>query len=149
MNNKKPPLVSSLAVSFKKATQLSDNVAEVKTQHRTNLKTLIDDYMQQVSEGKAQGIRTAKELVEVIKTDLLLLGEATERTENTDNIDEVRVQKLTRMMDENSDQVQAMMDSIFKTLNSTNDNIDDLGTVVEEDEEDLYKEFVVDENTDE
>lgn len=143
MNSKPTSRVSSLAVSFKRATQVDDDADKVKLEHRLSLKSLIDDYMNKVAANKVDGIRTARELVEVIKLDLLLLGEATERTDDKTRVDEVRIQKLTRMLDENNEDVQAVIQKMFDSLNDTNDNIDDIAEMVEEEHED-FREYLED-----
>lgn len=134
-------MVSSLAVSFKRATQVDDDAERVKTEHRISLKSLIDDYMTKVSTNKADGIRTARELVEVIKLDLLLLGEATERTDDRTRADELRIQKVTKMLDENNEDVQAVIQSIFDSLNGANDNIEEIESLVE-DENEAFRDYL-------
>lgn len=118
------PLVSSLSMAFKKATTLSEDAEEVKKEHRANLKFLIDDYMGRVRKGEVEGIRTSRELVDVIKADLLLLGEATERNEEISAIDQMKMSRISSVLDENDPQVQEIMDNLFNALNDTNDNYD-------------------------
>ena len=118
------PLVSSFSIALKKATTVSEDAKEAKMEHRVHLKDLVDRYKTDVISGKAEGIRTAKELVEVIKLDLLLMGEATERTDNANPIDEAQVVRMTQMLDENSPEVQALMESMFGALNGANDDLD-------------------------
>jgi hypothetical protein len=125
-NNKngrnKSPMVASLSMTFKRATEVTEDVEEAKKEHRGNLKSLIDTYMMDVSTGKAEGIRTAKELVEVIKADLLLMGEATDRTDTgTSPVDEIRIQQLSKALDGNDPNVQSVIESIFNALNNAND----------------------------
>ena len=122
---KKGPLVSSLSVSFRKAVTVTEDVAEAKKEHRGNLKTLVDKYMQGIVEGKVEGIRNAKELVEVIKADLLLMGEANDRTENNNAVDEVRIAKVQQALDENDPTVKNLMDEMLMLLNGANDEEDD------------------------
>lgn len=121
------PVVSSLSMAFRKATVLKDDIEEVKKEHRTNLKTLMDTYMADVQSGKAEGIRTARELVELIKTDMLLLGEATERTEEMNAVDQLKIDRLTKVLDEDDPEVQAIMNSMFDALNGANDDFDRIG----------------------
>lgn len=121
------PVVSSLSMAFRKATNLKDDIEEVKKEHRTNLKTLMDTYMADVQSGKAEGIRTARELVELIKTDMLLLGEATERTEELNAVDQLKIDRLTKVLDEDDPEVQAIMNSMFNALNGANDDYDKIG----------------------
>jgi hypothetical protein len=126
-NNKKPtPLVTNLTMTFRKATTtVSDDVAEVKKGHRENIKLLIDNYMSDVHNGNATGISSVKELVDVIKLDLLMVGEATERPETT-VLDEIRVSKIAQVLDENDPAVQAIMGSLLKSLNEANDEADQI-----------------------
>jgi hypothetical protein len=123
----KQPIVSSLSMAFKKATKLTTDREEAKQEHRTNLKMLTDKYLEDVQQGKAEGIRTAKEFVEVIKADLLLMGEATERTENSNDFDEIRVQKISQAIDLNSDSMRSTLATMLMTLNDANDEAD-IGT---------------------
>ena len=125
MSEKRPAIVSSLSVAFKKATVVTDDVAEAKKEHRQNLKMLTDKYLLDVKEGKAEGIRNAKELVEVIKADLLLMGEANDRTENNNAVDEVRIAKVQQALDENDPTVKNLMDEMLMLLNGANDEEDD------------------------
>lgn len=121
------PMVSSLSMAFKRATKVSEDREEAKKEHRQTLKMLMDKYVDDVQAGKAEGIRTAKELVEVIKADLLLMGEATERTENTNELDEIRVQKIAQVLDVNDANIRTTMAQMLKTLNDVNDEAD-IGT---------------------
>lgn len=121
---KKPSLVSSLSMSFKKAIVSQDH-EEVKTEHRANLKMLMDDYMSRVGTGEVDGIRNAEDLIEVMKMDLLLMGEATERTETNSTLDEAKVVKVSQVIDENDPNVQALMNDILMALNGANDDADD------------------------
>lgn len=114
-------MVSSLSMTFKRAV-LNENVEEAKKEHRQTLKTLMDQYAEDVQNGKADGIRTAKELVEVMKMDLLLMGEATDRTENS-TPDEVRVNKITQMLDGNEN-LDTVLEDLMMTLNQANDDED-------------------------
>ena len=121
---KKGPLVSSLSVSFRKAVTVTEDVAEAKKEHRGNLKTLVDKYMQGIVEGKVEGIRNAKELVEVIKADLLLMGEATDRSE-TNGVDDMKVIKMQQALDENDPNVQSLLANMMRILNDSNDEEED------------------------
>jgi uncharacterized phage protein gp47/JayE len=123
-DNMAKPLVSNLAMTFKRATTITEDVTEAKKEHRRNLKNLVDKYFEDVTTNKADGIRTAKELVEVIKLDLLLMGEATERTDSTNPIDEVQVTKLSQALDTDSPEVQSLLENMFKALNEANDSMD-------------------------
>lgn len=120
------PLVTSLSMSFKKVV-LPEGVEEAKKEHRESLHSLITQYKEDVISGKAEGIRTAKELVEVIKMDLLLMGEVTDRTENSSNIDEVRLSKMAQYVDGDDPAMQALMDQMLMGLNNANDE-DDIGS---------------------
>jgi hypothetical protein len=123
----KQPMISSLSMAFKRATKLTEDREEAKKEHRANLKMLTEKYLDDVQNGKAEGIRNAKELVEVIKADLLLMGEATERTENANELDEIRVQKISQVLDVNDANIRSTMADILRTLNDANDEAD-IGT---------------------
>lgn len=120
---KKPSLVSSLSMSFRRAV-ISDDHDEVKREHRATLKGLMDDYMDRVNMGEVDGIRNAKDLIEVMKMDLLLMGEATERTE-TNTLDDAKIVRVSQIIDENDPNVKSLMDDILKALNGANDEADD------------------------
>lgn len=120
--NRRRPFVSTLAVTFKKS-KVSDDVEEVKMEHRNNLKTLMDSYMADVASGKAEGIKSAKEFIEVMKADLLLLGESTDRIETANTVDEIRVQQIGNLIDENSPEVASLIDEIYQGLNLANDRL--------------------------
>lgn len=120
----KKPLVSSLSLSFRKAVKPPESAEEAKIEHRQSLHTLVNKYMDDVQVGKAEGIRNAKDLVEIMKMDLLLLGEATDRTDNVNGFDESRVQKIGQVLDLNSDTIRDTMASMFEALNSMNDEAD-------------------------
>lgn len=128
MSNKNKPrvsLVSSLSMAFKKNTAVCEDVDEVKKQHRANLNTLVDDYMNKVSRGEAEGIRNAKELVEVIKADMLLLGEATDITETNTSMDDLRIRQVASIIDNSDPSVQGLMDELFAKMNGINDELGD------------------------
>lgn len=119
----KKPLVSSLSMSFRKAV-MPESVEEAKKQHRETLHNLIEKYVQDVQAGKAEGIRNAKELVEVMKMDLLLMGEATERTDNTGTIDEIRVNRIAQFIPEDDPAIQNLINQVLMGLNDVNDEAD-------------------------
>lgn len=125
--NKKPPIVSSLSIAFKKATGLVEDAAEAKKEHRTNLKTLVTKYFDDIKTGKAEGIRNAKEFVEVIKADLLLLGEATERRDATS--EEQRMLKVQSIIDVNDPNLDTLIKSMMEALNSANDDDDNINVM--------------------
>ncbi|MNI62452.1 hypothetical protein D3C73_1177760 [compost metagenome] len=127
---KKPGLVSSLSMQFKKAVTVSDDMEQVKKEHRGRLANLVEDYMDKVAEGTVDGIRNAKDLVEVIKMDLLLGGEVTDRTEN--NIDEARVSKIAGAIDVNDPAMAQIMQDFFDRLNESNDEAEDTPDLDEE-----------------
>jgi len=112
-------------MAFKRATTVAEDIKEAKLEHRSHIKDLIEQYKTDVTSGKADGIRTAKELVEVIKLDLLLMGEATERTDTANPVDEAQVVRMSQMIDEDSPEVQAIMKTMFEALNGANDDLDD------------------------
>lgn len=118
------PIVSSLAMSFKKATTLTENVEEAKKEHRSKLSGLMTKYLDDVETGKAVGIRNAKDLVEVMKMDLLLMGEATERTENSNDFDELRIQKISQAIDLTDPNIKSVLNTMLNTLNDINDEAD-------------------------
>jgi hypothetical protein len=75
-----------------------------------------------VANGKAEGIRNAKELVEVIKMDLLMLGEATDRNDNT--FDDKRMALVSQVIDPSDPNIQTLIANMMKTLNGANDDED-------------------------
>lgn len=123
MARERKPLVTSLSATFKRKVNISEDVNEAKKEHRTNLKSLVDTYMEDVAKGKAEGIRNAKELVEVIKADMLLLGEATDRTENANSVDEARVQQISTILDDNDPNIQSLIDELFEGMNQVNNGM--------------------------
>ena len=120
-------MVSSFLVNFKKVARMTEDREEAKKEHRQTLHDLIYKYANDVQLGKADGIRNAKELVEVMKMDLLLMGDATERTENVNELDELRVQKISQVIDLNNDNIRKVLSDMVVTLNDTNDEAD-IGT---------------------
>lgn len=122
--NMNKPIVSSLAISFKKATTLTEDVAEAKKEHRAKLSGLVNKYLEDVESGKAVGIRNAKDLVEVMKMDLLLMGEATDRTENVNDFDEMRVQKISQAINLSDPAIKNVLQDMLGVLNTANDEAD-------------------------
>ncbi|UNY48995.1 hypothetical protein sp82g_58 [Bacillus phage SP82G] len=116
-------MVSSLSASFKKAAMPAD-VEEAKLRNRETLEILKDKYLEDVAKGKADGIRNSKELVEVMKMEMLLLGEATERTENNSPEEEVRINKITQYLDVNNENVSDILAGLMDELNEANDALD-------------------------
>lgn len=114
------PFISTLAVTFKKA-QVTEDTEQAKLEHRGNLKILMDKYMDDVASGKAEGIKSAREFIEVVKADLLLMGEATDRTETANSVDEMRVQQINTMLDENSPEVMSLISDLYESMNIAND----------------------------
>ncbi|AGY46930.1 hypothetical protein CampHawk_52 [Bacillus phage CampHawk] len=119
----KKSMVSSLSASFKKAAMPAD-VEEAKLRNRETLEILKDKYLEDVAKGKADGIRNSKELVEVMKMEMLLLGEATERTENNSPEEEVRINKITQYLDVNNENVSDILAGLMEELNEANDALD-------------------------
>ncbi|ACI90957.1 gp1.9 [Bacillus phage SPO1] len=119
----KKSMVSSLSASFKKAAMPAD-VEEAKLRNRETLEILKDKYLEDVAKGKADGIRNSKELVEVMKMEMLLLGEATERTENNSPEEEVRINKITQYLDVNNENVSDILAGLMDELNEANDALD-------------------------
>ncbi|WIT25983.1 hypothetical protein [Bacillus phage SPO1L1] len=119
----KRSMVSSLSASFKKAAMPAD-VEEAKLRNRETLEMLKTKYMEDVAKGKADGIRNSKELVEVMKMEMLLLGEATERTDTNSPEEEVRISKITEYLDVNADDVKGILDGLMNQLNEANDSLD-------------------------
>jgi len=109
-------------MTFKRVTVNEDN-EEVKKEHRKNLKTLVDDFMDRISKGEVEGIRNAKDLVEVIKMDLVLMGEASDRTA-TSAVDEEGVARLTQSLDPEDPRVASLMEDLLLSLNQGNDDQD-------------------------
>lgn len=116
------PMVSSLTMAFKRATKVTEDAEEAKLEHRANLRVLVDDYMNKLAKGEVEGIRNAKELVEVIKADMLLMGEATDRTETNTNLDEVRLKEVSSIIDDNDPAIQGLVDELFNRMNLINDD---------------------------
>ena len=114
------PFTSTLAVTFKKA-QVTEDTEQAKFEHRANLMILMDKYMDDVASGKAEGIKSAREFIEVVKADLLLMGEATDRTETANSVDEMRVQQISTMLDEDSPEVASLMAELYENMNIAND----------------------------
>lgn len=112
-------------MNFRHAVRVSNDHDEVKLEHREHLKELVEDYKAKVSTGEVEGIRNAKDLIEVMKMDLLLMGEATERTENLSTLDEAKIVKVSQVIDETDPNVQKLMDDILFALNGANDDADD------------------------
>ena len=121
-SREKKPRVSSLTMAFKKATTVIEDVEEAKKEHRSTLAMLIDDYKVKLAKGEVEGIRNAKELVEVIKADLLLMGEATDRTESNNNLDEVRLQEIYSILDDSDIDMNDIIGNMFSKMNEINDN---------------------------
>lgn len=117
----KKPLVSSLSISFRKAV-LPESVEEAKQEHRTKLHGLVEKYMEDVQNGKVEGIRNAKDLIEVMKMDLLLMGEATDRTEQNSSIDEVRISKVAQSLDFEDPEIKDLLASVYSQFNQQNDD---------------------------
>ena len=122
-------LVGCLASAFRKVVTMSDDIEEAKQLHRANLKILTDKYMADVQSGKADGIRNAKELVEVIKADMLLMGEATERVE--DNADVARVKEISAQINMDDPAVLKIISDLFDGMNSINNSYGDQDSIVE------------------
>lgn len=132
--SKRVGLVSSFSAAFKRATTISDDLGEIKKAHRQKLSDLMEDYVAKVSEGKAEGIRNAKDLVEVMKLDLLMAGDVTDRTETSTNVDEARVTKITKAIDLDDPAMANIMEQFFLNLNHANDEEEDTPDITEEDE---------------
>jgi hypothetical protein len=111
-------------MAFKRASTVTDDREQAKKEHRLNLKGLMDKYFEDVSKGKADGIRTAKELAEIVKLDLLLMGEATERTDNTNPVDEAQVLRIQQSLDMDTPEAKSLMKTMYKALNIANDDLD-------------------------
>ena len=117
-------MVSSLTAQFKRATNPIEDVDEAKKAHRADAKSLIDDYLEKVKSGKAEGIQNAKQFVDMVKLDLLLMGEATDRSENNSDLDEIKINQMTKALDDSDPKIQEMMDRMMGVLNSVNDEAD-------------------------
>jgi len=120
---KRPTLVSSLSASFRKAT-LPESVDEAKQEHRATVRNLIDSYFDDLAQGKVEGIRNAKELAEIIKLDLLLMGDVTERTEQLSELDEVKINKVAELIDLDDPNISKLLADMTKELNKANDDAD-------------------------
>ena len=113
--------VTAFGALIKKAT-MPETVEEAKMEHRNTLHELIDQYKKEVSEGKMPGIRNAKDLIEVMKLDLLLMGEATERTDTT--TDTVHLTRLEGIFESGDAKMLEMLDGILSGIDSANDELD-------------------------
>ncbi|MDP4225570.1 MAG: hypothetical protein Q8910_04225 [Bacteroidota bacterium] len=80
--------------------------------------------MSKVLNGEVEGIRHAKDLVELIKADLLLLGEATDRTENLSELEQTKVARIQEEIDIEDPAVLALVDKLTQALNGVNDDAD-------------------------
>jgi hypothetical protein len=120
---KRPTLVSSLSASFRKAT-LPENAEEAKLEHRATVRNLIDTYFEDLAQNKVEGIRNAKELAEIIKLDLLLMGDVTERTEQLSELDEVKINKVAELIDLDDPHISDLLANMMKELNKANDDAD-------------------------
>lgn len=129
------PLVSNLSMAFRRAVKITEDVVEAKKEHRQHLKVLIDKYMEDVPNGRAEGIRTAKELAEIIKLDLLLMGEATERNDNNNKFDDVVISRIASTIDTSDPAVQGLMENVLMVLNQANDEVDESSVAVDIEEE--------------
>lgn len=127
------PMVGCLSLAFKKAVALAEDVDIAKQLHRGNLKTLMDKYMADVQSGKADGIRNAKEFVEVIKTDMLLMGEATERVETQDD---ERLKAIESQIDMDNPEISSLISAMFASMNDVNNSYGDNPSIVYEGEGD-------------
>lgn len=129
---KQKPLVSALGMSMKK---LNEDPIDAKKAHRVHLNSLIAQYAEDVQNGKASGIRNAKELTEIIKMDLLLLGEVTERTEVNETESDKRVKDIAAMlskgispaleglpMDASSATPEQLLEEAMNKMNQYNDD---------------------------
>lgn len=141
----KKPLVSSFSMAFKRATMDAEDVQMAKQEHRDGLKKLIDRYYEEVEINVATGIRNPKELAEIIKLDLLLMGEATEKTSNeiTNDSDLLRISNKLNMQD--PDVIQ-LAQSLFDAMNEDNDEQDEIDThpgIMKEQQESTVEEEVL------
>lgn len=118
--SRRRPFTSTLAVTFKRA-KVTEDTEQAKLEHRGNLRILMDKYMEDVASGKAEGIKSAREFIDVVKADLLLMGEATDRTETANSVDEMRVQQINTMLDEDSPEVAALINELYESMNIAND----------------------------
>lgn len=121
----KRPIVSSLSMSFRRAINVEEDVKEAKTEHRRQLKSLVEDFFDKLDKGEVEGIRNAKDLVEVMKMDLLLMGEVTDRTETVNELDEAKIFKVSQVIDEEDPNVQSIINDVLMALNGANDDADD------------------------
>lgn len=133
MNNSKIPQITSLATVFIKRTgaTVEKDVLQERTKHRAQLQSIMNKYFQDVQDGKAEGIRNAKELVEVMKADLLMMGDPLMQSggANQDDdsnkgntaVEETRVAQIAQVMSVDDPNVQALMQKMFKSVNDSND----------------------------
>lgn len=120
-NKPRLSLVTNFSKNIRKNLIVTEEeVAEAKQTHRSNIEMLISDYLSNVSLGEAQGIRHAKDLVEMIKLDMLLLGEPTERTD-TNPLSEARIAKVSEVIDLDDEHVQDIVNKMLEAMNEAND----------------------------
>lgn len=136
-SNMKPkvPLITSMSVIFKRTCELSDDSKEIRKGHRVSVNFLINKYMDDVKAGTAKGIANARELVEVIKADLLL-SEGLD-TDTVDTPDEMRVHRLENALDINDPAMKSVIENMMGEYNSANDAYSELsrGKIVDVDAE--------------
>lgn len=113
MFGKRPSLVSSLQANLRKS--MKDDPIEAKKEHRSQLHELMSQYADDVKQGKASGIRNAKELIDVMKMDLLLLGEVTERTEVNETESDKRIRDVAQALKEGKN-VQSLAEGTVDSL---------------------------------
>ena len=118
------PLVTSMSMIFKKTYELSEDSKEIRKGHRSNLNSLITKYMDDVKAGTARGITNARELVEVIKADLLL-SEGLD-IDNVDTPDEIRVHRLENALDMSDPAIQSVIGTMMAGYNEANDAYSEL-----------------------
>jgi len=123
MESKKPLVTSALAMFSKKPKTKNQEIEETKVKHRSTLEFLVDDYLHKLQIGDVEGIRHAKDLMDVIKMDMLLLGEATERTESN-SLDVVKVEKIQQILDEDDPAIAEIISKLSAALNQVNDDED-------------------------
>ncbi|AYP68554.1 hypothetical protein EalM132_00040 [Exiguobacterium phage vB_EalM-132] len=110
--------VTAFGAMIKKAV-VHESVEEAKKEHRGTLSELVAQYKDDVATGKAVGIRNAKDLIEVMKLDLLLMGEATERTDTTG--DTIHLNRIESTVDMENPEVMSVIDNILANINAMND----------------------------
>lgn len=125
------PQISSLTTVFMRKASVTQDVKETRAKHIEELQIIMSKYFEDVKAGKAEGIRSAKELIEVMKADLLLRGDPLmmNTTSNEDNnvgnstAEEMKIAQISQILSVDDPNVKVLMQRMFKAVNTANDTI--------------------------